>query len=377
MQEKVHRANLPEARRIVVKVGTRSLVQRSGRPDPRRMAALVDQLAELRQGGRDVVLVTSGAIGAGVQALGLPRRPTELNLLQMSAAVGQSRLMARYADLFGRRGIIAGQVLLTHDDLRSRGRHLSARSTLMAMLAHGVVPIVNENDTVAVDEIKFGDNDHLAALVALLVDADALALVTTVDGLRAPAGAGRTRRVPHVDGVTGEVLGLARGKGKGSELSTGGMLSKLQSAKMAVTGGIPVLIVDGSRPGSLLRAFAGADEGTYVAPGRGLRALKRWLAFFERPAGAVVVDGGARAALVEQGRSLLPIGVRAVEGDFAAGAVVEVKDAAGMVVARGQTAFSSEDLRRVGGRRSDEVAALLGRGAKEVIHRDNLAVLEA
>ena len=254
------RAGLAKARRIVVKIGSRVLVQKTGRPDRRRMRELVRQVAALHEAGREVIVVSSGAIGSGIEAMGWRKRPTTLKLLQMAAAVGQSRLMAAYDELFGAHGIRIGQILLTHEDLRHRTRHLNAQETMATLLAHRVVPIVNENDVVAIDEIKFGDNDLLAALTALLVQADALVLLTTVDGFRAPAGAGRTRRVPALAGVSEKELSMALGKG--SELSTGGMASKLQSAGMVAENGIPVVIGHKRKDGLLDEALAGADVGT-------------------------------------------------------------------------------------------------------------------
>jgi glutamate 5-kinase len=374
MDAQEHRQILSQSRRVVVKAGSRTLVQRSGRPDRRQLEELVRQVAHLREEGREVVLVSSGAIGTGMEALGMKTRPRHLPELQMAAAVGQSRLMGLYGDLFERRGLTVGQVLLTHDDLKHRSRHLNARTTMMTMLRHGIVPIVNENDVVAVEEIKFGDNDHLASLVAMLVEADVLVLLTTVDGLREPAGPRRTRRVPFLDGVTGDALGLARGKG--SELSTGGMRSKLQSAAMVVASGIPVVIANGRAAGALERVFLGQDEGTFIAPHGGLKAhKKRWLAFFQKPHGAVVVDDGARDALVHKGRSLLAIGVRGVEGEFGRDAVVNVK-LDGRVIARGQSGYASEEIRRIQGRKTAEIPGILGGdGFEEVIHRDRLVVI--
>ena len=379
MAQAKQRSGWGEARRIVVKIGSRVLVQRTGRPDVRRMRELVRQVADLRAQGRQVIVVSSGAVASGMEALGWRQRPKEVAGLQMCAAVGQSRLMAAYDKLFGERGCRIGQILLTHDDLKHRERHLNAHTTMMSLLEHGIVPIVNENDVVAVEEIKFGDNDLLASLVALLVGAEALVLLTTVDGLRAPAGAGRTRRVARLEGVTADSLGLAHGKG--SDLSTGGMLSKLQSAGMVATSGIPVVIADGRKPGVILDAVAGRDVGTLIVPGpqvpAGLQsARKRWLAFFHKTPGSVVIDDGARDALLCRGRSLLPIGVKAIEGAFEAGAVVNIKTLAGDVVARGQVAYRSADIARTMGLKTAEVRALIGAGAAdEVIHRDNLVVL--
>ena len=370
------RAELGRAKRVIVKIGTRVLAQANGRPDPTRLRALVSQVVGARREGREVVVVSSGAVGAGMEALGMRRRPRTLPDLQMCAAVGQSRLMARYDRLFGARRCKVGQVLLTHDGLKMRRRHLNARHTLMNLLRHGIVPIVNENDAVSVEEIRFGDNDMLAALVGILIDADLLILLTTVNGLRAPAGR-RTRRVPHLPSVTPADTALVFGDR--SELSTGGMTSKLKAADMFARGGGRVVIADGRSDAVVTRVLAGEDVGTLVgvAAGarRGPRGRRRWIAFFHRVDGAVVVDEGAAEAIERRGTSLLPIGVRAVEGAFPAGAVVNVKTAEGRLVARGLSDYAADDVRRIMGRRTSEVEAVLGeRRYDEVIHRDNLTV---
>ena len=373
------RAALAKAGRVVVKIGSRVLVQRNGRPDLRRMRALVRQIAAERRAGREVVVVSSGAIGAGMEALGLTARPKTIPDLQMAAAVGQCRLMARYDKLFSAERCRVGQVLLTHDGLKMRDRHLNARHALLNLLRHRIVPIINENDAVAVEEIKFGDNDLLASLVAILLEADLLILLTTVDGLRAPAAAGRTRRVPRLTSVTQRELDLVFGSR--NEISTGGMASKLQSAQNAVSVGTPVVIADGRRNGVIADVLAGVDTGTLIGrvgePGRGVSGRRRWIAFFHRVDGTVVVDDGARRAIESRGTSLLPIGVKAVEGEFPAGAVVNVRTADGRVIGRGMTDYPAADLRLIMGRRTSEIAALLGsRDYDEVIHRDNLAVFE-
>lgn len=370
------RARLADARRLVVKIGSRVLVQRTGRPDVRRMRELVRQIAALHEAGREIVLVSSGAIGSGIEALGWRKRPTSLKLLQMAAAVGQSRLMARYDELFGAHGIRIGQLLLTHEDLRHRTRHLNAQETMLTLLEHRVVPVVNENDVVAIDEIKFGDNDLLAALTALLVQADALVLLTTVDGFRAPAGPGRTRRVPTLTGVSEKELSLALGKG--SELSTGGMASKLQSAGMVAENGIPVVIANGRKDGVLDRVTQGMDEGTLILPSSDASPLsrrERWIALFHRPKGALVLDAGACIALTEKGKSLLPVGILAVEGDFDAGAVVNLKSENGALLGRGLSDYSSTEIRLMRGKRSDELQQILGADESPVVvHRDNLVL---
>ncbi len=379
------RQRLKRVRRLVVKVGTRVLVDGAGRPDVRQMRALVDQVASVHGSGREVVLVTSGAIGSGMEALRWTKRPKELAKLQLAAAVGQSRLMSTYAKLFARRRLQIGQVLLTYDDLRHRVRHLNARNTFQALLSYGVVPVVNENDVTAVDEIKVGDNDVLAALVTALTDAELLVLLSSTDGLRAPGVRGHGGkgdygdRVPYLPSVTKRELSFALGKA--GELSVGGMESKLRAAQTAARSGALVVIADGRSPKILERVLAGSDVGTLIG-GTGATDVgtgrKRWLAFFQRPRGAIVIDDGARLALEVRGRSLLPTGVREVQGSFPRGAAVNVKTGDGSLVARGIVEYSSADLARIRGKKTAEIADILGAaGSDEAIHRDNLVLLRS
>lgn len=364
---------------MVVKIGTRLLVEPSGRPHLERIESLVADLAWLHRQGLEVAMVSSGAIGAGIEALGLKQRPASLPDLQMAAAVGQSRLMARYDEMFGRERCRIGQVLLTHDDLNNRVRHLNARHTMMNLLRHHIIPVVNENDVISVEEIRVGDNDVLAALVAILTEADLLVLLSTTNGLREPLSGRRTRRIPYLAGVTEEVLKLA--KGKGSMLSTGGMTTKLQAAQTAAKSGIATVLADGRRAGTLRRIFAGEDVGTLIAlpPGRNadIAGRKRWIAFFHRAAGTLFIDSGARMALEEKGRSLLPIGIREVQGDFPMGALVNIRDMQGELVARGLTEYAGADLRRIQGRRTNEIRPILGRkDYDEAVHRDNMVLMK-
>lgn len=374
------RRQLQSARRIVVKVGSRVLVEASGLPSRPRMASVVQQLAVLRREGRDVALVSSGAVGVGMEVLQWTARPTAIPDLQMAAAVGQSRLMARYDELFSAEQIRIGQLLLTHDALRDRERHLNARNTMMNLFRHGIVPIINENDVVSSEEIKFGDNDMLAALVAVLIPADVLVVLTTADGVQTPATGEDARRIPYLASITDEVRALTRGKG--SRFSTGGMASKLEAAQTAAQNGIPVVIADGARPDTILEVVAGRDVGTLVdaaadAPHGSLSGRKRWIAFFHRTSGELVVDDGACAALREKGKSLLPIGIREVQGDFPVGALVLVRSRHGRPIARGLVEYSSADIRRIRGKRTSEIEAVLGsKDYDEVIHRDNLVLEE-
>jgi glutamate 5-kinase len=362
------RAVLAAARRVVVKIGSRLLAESpAGRP-----AAIADQVVELRKRGCEVVVVSSGAIAMGVKALRLPARPHDLPGLQAAAAVGQSRLMQHWQHAFAPHDLVIGQVLLTHDDLGDRGRFLSARLTLRALLDRGVVPIINENDTVATEEIKFGDNDQLAALVASLVSADALVILTDVDGVWDEHGV-RIPAVRDVDREAAPVAGASRGDGVGS----GGMASKVQSAKMVTRIGIPAVVGPGRDPRVLVDVLAGLDIGTVFLPGTDpVSRRKHWIAYGARPLGRLLVDDGARRALVEQGKSLLPKGITAVDGEFDAGELVSIISADGVELARGLAAYDAPALRKIRGLHSSDIEATLGyRSLDEAIHRDDLVLL--
>lgn len=379
-QQHIHiRASIPDSRRVVVKVGTRVLMQRSGRPDRRRFAQLVDDIAWMRRKGYEVVLVSSGAIGAGMEAMKWKKRPDNLPDQQLAAAVGQSRLMSIYNELFQAQRFRTGQILLTHDNLKNRARHLNARNTMLNLLRHGIIPIVNENDVISVDEIRFGDNDMLASLVALLIDADLLVLLSTTNGLRETLESGRTRRIAYLETITDEAMSHVQGKG--SELSTGGMASKLEAAKSAVCSGIAAVIADGRKAGTLQRIIAGEDIGTLFALPKGkarqLSGRKQWIAFFHRASGTLTVDAGAEEAIIKKGRSLLPIGITKVEGNFEVGSLVNIQSKSGTVFARGLVEYSSRDIDLIKRKKTASIASILGRrDYDEVIHRDNMVVLD-
>src|ERR1051325_8185784 len=314
----MHRDSLKSATRIVVKLGTGVLTDSRKQPDLAQMEQLVAQVAEQRRAGKEVVLVSSGAVGAGMGALGHDRRPGDLAELQACAAVGQSRLMATYAQLFSAFGLPVAQILLTHDDLQHHERHLNARNTLVTLLRHGVVPIINENDVVSFTELKFGDNDPLPALVASLLPADLLIILTTVDGVIENFGKANPRTIPAIERIDEAVMNLAGGTD--SATAVGGMASKIEAAKIAVRSGIPLVIASGRKKKVLAAVLAGEDEGTLFIPQTGrLQGRKRWIAFFHHPRGALVVDAGAKKALRESGKSLLPPGVARCDGEFDAG----------------------------------------------------------
>ena len=362
MAYRKHRESLQHAKRVVIKAGSKVLVESSGRPDEQQLKLLVDELAHLQNNGGEVVFVSSGAVGAGLDALGMQTRPTAMQDLQMAAAVGQICLMSVYNNLFSANDIRIGQVLLTHDALKDRERHLNARNTLLNLIANRIVPIINENDAISMEEIKFGDNDVLAALVAILIDADALVLLSTTDGLKDHDG----ERVSYIEEVDDDVLGLVCDKV--DKLSTGGMASKLQSAQIAAHNGVPVVIADGRKAEVLTRIFAGEDEGTLLFPKVGnMPKRKRWIAFFNRVEGHVMVDDGAVKAL-RTGNSLLPVGVKKVQGRFKTGAMVDIQSLEGEPVARGLVEFASNEIDELKGHQTTGKSG-------EVIHHDNMVIL--
>ena len=369
------RALLERVETVVVKVGTAVLTDASGRLREERVAGLARQVADLRGRGLRVVVVSSGAIGAGVGELGLEGRPETMPRLQAAAAVGQGQLMRAYDEAFKRFELHTGQVLLTRDDFNDRLRYLNARNTLLALLDLGVVPIVNENDTISVEEITFGDNDFLAAQVTSLLRAELLVILTVVDGLRRPGPhGGLGERIDVVEEVTEEVLALA--SEEATSLGRGGMGSKLQAAQVATRAGEAVVVADGTREDVLGAIFSAEPVGTLFLPSaKRMGSRKRWIAFGVRPRGRIRVDEGARRALLERGKSLLPSGVLGVEGDFRRGDVVEIEDEAGRVFGRGLTNYSSEDVLRVRGLKTSQMARVLGaKPYDEIIHRDNLVV---
>ena len=326
------------------------------------MEQLVGQIASLHKAGREVVLVSSGAVGAGMGVLGMTRRPTKLEGLQACAAIGQLKLMTEYGRLFEAHGLNIAQVLLTHDDLKHKERHLNARNTLLALLKRKVIPIINENDTVSFTELKFGDNDKLSALVAALIPADLLVILTSVGGVLEHFGTENERIVPIVERIGASIQEHA--KGTTSTTGTGGMITKIEAAKIGMRSGIPVVIASGRDTAALGSAVNGEDAGTLFVPGEEkLRSRKRWIAFFHHPKGTLTVDDGARQALRNQGKSLLAPGITRVEGDFARGDVVKICDLDGTEFARGIVGLCPTDI--TGSKTAES----------EVVHRDNLVIL--
>ncbi|MFB9350245.1 glutamate 5-kinase [Streptomyces heliomycini] len=364
-----------EARRIVVKVGSSSLTTAAGGLDADRVDALVDVLAKVRRGGeREIVLVSSGAIAAGLAPLGLRRRPRDLARQQAAASVGQGLLVARYTASFARYGVRVGQVLLTSDDMSRRAHHRNASRTLDELLAMGAFPIVNENDTVATDEIRFGDNDRLAALVAHLVHADLLVLLSDVDGVYDgdPARPG-TSRIAEVRGPA-DLAHVEIGSAGRAGVGTGGMVTKVEAASIAAAAGIQVVLTSAVHAAD---ALTGGDTGTYFYP-TGRRSADRllWLQHASTPQGAITLDDGAVRAVVQGRKSLLPAGIAGVEGEFSAGDPVELRDGEGRAVARGLVNFDAKEIPLLIGRSTRELARDLGpEYEREVVHRDDLVVL--
>jgi glutamate 5-kinase len=371
-------ACLRGVRRVVVKVGTRLLTDVPGVPAAERIGLLVEALARLRHGGWEVLLVSSGAIGAGMTVLGTGKRPRAVPALQAHAAIGQCRLMYHYETACVARGFHCAQLLLTAEDLQDRERHLNVTSCLGAILAKRVLPVINENDSVSVAEIRVGDNDTLAAMVAAMVRADLTILLTTVDGMcLRTAGGPLGSRISVVSELTDTLRGMAGGT-DGNRFSVGGMATKLRAAEMVMRAGESLLIADGRDFGVLQRVAAGEDVGTLfcASSGRRMSGHKRFLAFFSEPAGALTVDAGAAEALCRRGRSLLPGGISAVTGVFGRGDTVRIMDAGGRELGRGVTNFGHSELARILGLKSADVRQILGEDAcfDEVIHRDYLVL---
>jgi glutamate 5-kinase len=372
-----HKATLvARARRLVVKIGSGVLAGREGlRRD--RIEALASEIATVVRAGREVVVVTSGAVAAGVARLELAQRPRTIPHKQAAAAVGQIGLMAAYDAAFAAHELRVAQVLLTRDDFSNRHRYLNAKHAMGALLEWRVVPVVNENDTVVVDEIKLGDNDNLSALTAALIEADILVILSDVAGLHTadPRRVADAAPVPLVIAVTPEVEAMA---GDGGPLGTGGMATKLAAAKKAAASGIATVIADGTRAGVLAAVLDPECEiGTLVLPVRDrLASRKRWIAYTLKPGGALVIDDGARGAITTQGRSLLASGLREVRGTFGVGACVQCIGLDGHELARGLVNYSAAELEKIKGRHSREIEATLGyKVSDEIIHRDDLVVM--
>ncbi len=369
------RAFIADAKRVVIKVGSSSLTGSAGSElDPAAVQKIVDLARSFKARGAEVVLVSSGAIAAGLAPLGLKFRPRDLATQQAAASVGQGLLIAQYNEKFKKHGIVSSQVLLTTEDVVRRSHYANAQQTLTKLLSLGVIPIINENDTVGTQEIRFGDNDRLAALVALLIQADLLILVSDIDALYdAPPttqGAHPIRNVQHISDIEGIALGGAGTSGVGS----GGMVTKVEAARIATSAGIPMLLTSLEQSD---RATSGEELGTYFeAQLSKTNSRLLWLAHASTPRGKLILDDGAVTAILERGVSLLPAGVTAVEGEFISGDTVELVSQSGKVIARGLVAFDAEEIPQMLGRSTKELAASLGAEyERELVHRDDLVLL--
>ncbi|MDQ8205694.1 glutamate 5-kinase [Pelagicoccus sp. SDUM812003] len=360
-------------RRIVIKLGTGIITQGVGKIDPLQIAGICSQVAEIQKRGIEVILVSSGAIGMGMGVLGMDSRPQTLAKQQACASIGQSRLIQCWQDGLAPYDIIVGQILLTHEGLSVRNRYVNAKATIEQMLAYGVVPIINENDAISNYEIRFGNNDLLGAMVASFSEADHLYILSTAPGLIDMDGTGEI--VPIVEKITPRIAAMA--KGTNSPTAVGGMVSKIDAAMLATESGCATYIADGSEQNVVLRILDGEQIGTLFKPAATpIASKKRWLTYFQRPNGSVVIDQGACTALAERGRSLLAPGVLRVEGIFESGEVIDIISTDGTIIGRGQTAFSSVEIEEIISKRSPDVEKLHpDRNRLEIIHRDEMAIL--
>ncbi|MCK4591113.1 MAG: glutamate 5-kinase [Candidatus Latescibacteria bacterium] len=363
-------------RRLVVKVGTRVLSSENNLPDVRWIETLAGQIAQLRCRGIEVVVVSSGAIGAGMGQLSMSRRPRSIPQLQAAAAVGQNQLMHSYQVAFGRHNLTIAQILLTADDLKNRQRYLNVRNTLLTLWHYGVIPVLNENDSVATDEITVGDNDNLSAQVANLIDAHLLIILSDTDGFFSadPRKAPQARLISTITEITPELEKLAGQTA--TEVATGGMRTKLEAAKILTASGQMMLIANG-RKHSLVSILNGKEVGTLFLPqAERMASRKRWIAFSHPPKGVLVVDDGAVQAIAEKGKSLLPSGVIKLKGEFENGEVVNIQNLKGQDIARGLVNYRDKELKKILGKKSSEIEKILGYCYyEEVVHRDNLVVL--
>ena len=368
---------MERVKRIVIKIGTTIIAGESGRIDRDRVRSLAEQVASSRRRGVDVALVSSGAIAAGMEKLGMGGRPEDVETLQAVAAVGQGLLLRMYTDMLGDCGVTVGQLLLTQHDMTHRQQYLNARRTMGRLFEMGVVPVINENDTVATEEITFGDNDTLAALVASLADADLLVLLTDTEGLynANPREHEDATLLDRVECITGNIESIAGDPG--SELSSGGMYSKVQAAKVAVTSGVPTIIADGRKTGIISDILDGKKAGTYFPASGRVRSKKHWIGYARRSRGVLSVDAGAAKAVDRESRSLLSAGVVKVEGDFQVGDCVDIVGPDGRLIGRGLTSYGAGEARRIKGLRTGEIAGALGEEGCEMIHRDVLVVFES
>jgi glutamate 5-kinase len=371
--QKIDRKHILEnVKRIIVKVGTSTLTFPDMRLNLDRIDDLARELVQAKKKGKDVVLVTSGAIAAGMGKLGWKTRPKTIPRQQAAAAIGQSHLMHTYEEIFGKYGQLVAQVLLTQEDISDRKRYTNANNTISTLLQCGVMPIINENDTVAVDEIKVGENDTLSALVTNLIKADLLLILSDIDGFYDTS----EKVIRVIPSITNELREMAGGQG--SAVSMGGMVTKLRAAEIVTGAGEMMVIANGQKPGVITRVLEGHDEGTIFLPRtEKMPGRKRWIAYSVPSRGAIKVDAGAETALTKRGKSLLPSGIIEVSGNFEFGDVVRCVDESDREFARGLTNYSSKEVELIKGKQTDQIESLLGyMYYDEVIHRDNLVIME-
>ncbi|RLB63876.1 MAG: glutamate 5-kinase [Deltaproteobacteria bacterium] len=368
---------LAHVKRVVIKIGS-GVISNDDGLDIDRIATLCEDVHQLRQRGFEVILVSSAAVAAGKADLGIVGKPhtIPLPLKQAAAAIGQSRLMRAYKDALRQHGLKAAQILLTRDDLANRRRYLNARNTMMTLLEYGIVPIINENDTVVIDEIRFGDNDNLSAMATNLVEAQLLVILSDVDGLydSDPRGNPDAKLISEVERLTPEIEAMA-GSG-GTDLGTGGMTTKIKAAKRATLFGAGTAIINGRTPHNLLHLFDGHELGTYFLPARDpMAARKHWIAFTKKPKGKLILDAGAQKAIAERGKSLLPSGIHQLNGSFERGDAVRICDLDGNEFAKGVTNYNSSELNLIIGKNTKEIESILGyQYGDEVVHRDNMVI---
>jgi glutamate 5-kinase len=363
--------------KIVIKIGTNLLADKEKGINLERMNEIAKNVASLQRRGKQIVLVSSGAIGAGVAALKMKERPKTIPEKQATAAIGQPLLMEAYENAFRVQECTIAQILLTKDDFTNRARYLNAKNTFLTLLEKGVIPVINENDTVAVEEIKLGDNDNLSALVANLVEADLLIILSDIDGLFSddPTKNHNAELIPIVEKITPQLEKLA--KSSKTELSTGGMITKIQAAKRCISAGIAMIITNGKNPKALEEIFSGDFRGTLFLPvEKKLNVRKKWIGFVSHANGYIVVDDGAKNALLKRQKSLLPSGILEVHGEFKAHDTISVRDMEGTEIAKGVTGFSSMDIGKIKGKKTSEIEKILNcESCDEVIHRDNLVLI--
>ncbi|UCB46972.1 MAG: glutamate 5-kinase [Spirochaetota bacterium] len=372
------RENIKTSERIVLKLGTRVLTESDNSLDYPVIKSIVKQISELARADRQLIIVTSAAIALGLSRMGMTKRPQDIALLQAAASMGQSRLMHAYETEFAKCGCETSQILLTYEDIQNRKKYLNIRNTIFTLWSFGTIPIVNENDTVSFTEIRFGDNDLLAAYLANMIDADLLVILTDIEGLynKDPKEHSESVIVSEVEKIDEKLMKSVGSKG--SFFSSGGMESKLKAAKIATAGGIGAIIASGKSPRALENIFKGQDEGTYFSPSKKkIKGKKRWIAFSPRVSGRIVIDKGGEHAIVTKKKSLLPVGIRDVFGSFDIGSNIAILNEENKEIARGLTNFSSEEIMLIKGMNTKKIPDVLGVDIyfEEVVHRDNLVIL--